>query len=63
SGTSHTLATYSNKNAATSGYVTKSFDVVGYAGQTVTIKFKGAEDSSNSTSFYIDDVSLLADGQ
>ncbi len=62
SGTSHTLATYSNKNAATSGYVTKSFNVLDYAGQTVTIKFKGAEDSSNSTSFYIDDVSLMADG-
>ena len=61
SGTSHTLATYSNKNAAASGYVTKSFNVLDYAGQTVTIKFKGSEDSSNSTSFYIDDVSLMAD--
>jgi len=62
SGASHTLATYSNKNAATSGYVQKSFDVLAYKGQTVTVKFTGAEDSSNSTSFYIDDVSLMADG-
>ena len=62
SGASHTLAVYSNKNAATSGYVQKSFDVLAYAGQTVTLKFTGAEDVSNSTSFYLDDVSLMADG-
>ncbi|MFI6447555.1 protease pro-enzyme activation domain-containing protein [Kitasatospora sp. NPDC050543] len=54
---STTLATYSNANAA-SGYVQKSFDLSAFAGQTVTIKFTGAEDSSLKTSFVIDDTAL-----
>jgi subtilase family serine protease len=56
---STTLATYSNLNAA-AGYVQKSFNMAAYAGQTVTIKFTGMEDSSLATSFVIDDVSLKA---
>ncbi|WP_181442307.1 alkaline phosphatase family protein [Streptomyces tateyamensis] len=52
-----TLATYSNVNAAT-GYVQKSFDLSSYAGQTVTLKFTGTEDSSQQTSFVIDDTAL-----
>ena len=52
-----TLATYSNLNAA-SGYTQKSFNVGAYAGQTVTVYFKGVEDSQKQTSFVIDDVSL-----
>ncbi|PYC71883.1 hypothetical protein C7C46_26400 [Streptomyces tateyamensis] len=52
-----TLATYSNVNAAT-GYVQKSFDLSAYAGQSVTLKFTGTEDSSLQTSFVIDDTSL-----
>ncbi|HXC18202.1 MAG TPA: PKD domain-containing protein [Holophagaceae bacterium] len=51
-----TLATYSNLNAA-SGYTQHSFSLGAYAGQTVTIKFLGVEDSSLQTSFVIDDVS------
>ncbi|HJU83906.1 MAG TPA: M4 family metallopeptidase [Holophagaceae bacterium] len=51
-----TLATYSNLNKAT-GYSQKSFSLGAYAGQTVTIKFLGAEDSSLQTSFVLDDVS------
>ncbi|HJU84061.1 MAG TPA: choice-of-anchor J domain-containing protein, partial [Holophagaceae bacterium] len=51
-----TLATYSNLNKAT-GYSQKSFSLSAYAGQTVTIKFLGSEDSSLQTSFVIDDVS------
>ncbi len=51
-----TLATYSNLNKAT-GYSQKSFSLGAYAGQAVTIKFLGAEDSSLQTSFVIDDVS------
>ncbi len=51
-----TLATYSNLNKAT-GYSQKSFSLAAYAGQTVRIKFLGAEDSSLQTSFVIDDVS------
>jgi hypothetical protein len=54
---STTLATYSNLNHA-SGYVQHSFNVSGFAGQTVTLQFKGVEDSSLQTSFVIDDTAL-----
>lgn len=54
-----TLATYSNLNAA-SGYVLRTFNVAAFAGQTVTLKFTGVEDSSLQTSFVIDDVTLQA---
>jgi Zn-dependent metalloprotease len=54
---STTLATYSNLNKA-SGYVLKSFNVSSLAGQTVSISFSGAEDSSLQTSFVIDDTAL-----
>ncbi|WP_405433262.1 M28 family peptidase [Micromonospora sp. NBC_00617] len=56
---STTLATYSNLNAA-SGYAQRTFNVAGFAGQTVTLKFTGTEDSSLQTSFVIDDVTLQA---
>ncbi|MGC4061116.1 MAG: S1/P1 nuclease [Aquabacterium sp.] len=52
-----TLATYSNLDAA-SGYAQHSFDLSAYAGQTVTIKFTGKENSTKRTSFVLDDVSL-----
>src|SRR4051812_14034816 len=52
-----TLATYSNLNKA-SGYVQKSFNLAAYAGQAVTLKFTGAEDSSLQTSFVIDDTAV-----
>jgi hypothetical protein len=52
-----TLATYSNLNKA-SGYSQKSFNVSGFAGQTVTIKFTGTEDVSLQTSFVVDDTAL-----
>ena len=52
-----TLATYSNLNKAT-GYVQKSFNLAAYAGQTVTLKFTGTEDSSLQTSFVIDDTAV-----
>jgi hypothetical protein len=54
---STTLATYSNLNHA-SGYTQRSFNVSGFAGQTVTLKFTGVEDSSLQTSFVIDDTAL-----
>jgi subtilase family serine protease len=54
---STTLATYSNLNKST-GYVQRSFNVSGFAGQTVTLKFSGVEDSSLQTSFVIDDTAL-----
>jgi hypothetical protein len=52
-----TLATYSNLNHA-AGYVSHSFDVSAFAGQTVTLTFRGAEDSSLQTSFVLDDAAL-----
>jgi Zn-dependent metalloprotease len=54
---STTLATYSNANAA-AGYSLKSIDVSSFAGQTVSISFTGAEDSSLATSFVVDDTAL-----
>ncbi|MFF0750619.1 putative Ig domain-containing protein [Streptomyces sp. NPDC004267] len=54
---STTLASYSNLNTNT-GYVQKSFDLSSFAGQTVTIKFNGTEDSSLQTSFVIDDTAV-----
>ncbi|MEP6696293.1 MAG: putative Ig domain-containing protein [Pseudonocardiales bacterium] len=52
-----TLATYSNLNKNT-GYVQKSFSLAAFAGQTVTLKFTGTEDSSLQTSFVVDDTAL-----
>lgn len=54
---STTLASYSNLNKNT-GYVQKSFDLSAFAGQTVTVKFTGTEDSSLQTSFVIDDTAV-----
>lgn len=54
---STTLASYSNLNKNT-GYVQKTFDLSSFAGQTVTLKFTGTEDSSLQTSFVIDDTSV-----
>ena len=51
-----TLASFSNLNKT--AYVQKSFDLKAYAGQTVRIYFYGTEDSSYSTSFFIDDAAL-----
>jgi xanthomonalisin len=52
-----TLATFSNLNAA-SGYTVHTANLTPYIGQTVTIKFTGKEDSSEQTSFVLDDVTL-----
>jgi len=52
-----TLATYSNLNHAT-GYSQKTFNISGFAGQTVTLLFTGTEDSSLQTSFVIDDTAV-----
>jgi hypothetical protein len=52
-----TLATFSNLNAA-SGYQQHSYSLSGYAGQTVTLKFTGTEDSSLQTSFVLDDTAI-----
>jgi hypothetical protein len=52
-----TLATYSNLNHAT-GYSPKTLNASAFAGQTVTIKFTGTEDSQKQTSFVVDDTAL-----
>ncbi|GAA1256831.1 hypothetical protein GCM10009665_54060 [Kitasatospora nipponensis] len=52
-----TLATYSNTNAA-GGYQQHSFNLAAYAGQSVTLKFTGAEDNTKQTSFVLDDTAL-----
>ncbi|MFI9063209.1 putative Ig domain-containing protein [Streptomyces sp. NPDC053429] len=54
---STTLAGYSNLDKNT-GYAQKTFDLSSFAGQTVTVKFSGTEDSSLQTSFVIDDTAL-----
>lgn len=52
-----TLATYSNLDKG-QGYVKHSLDLNGYAGKSVTLRFLGQEDGSQSTSFYVDDVAV-----
>ncbi|MFG2885336.1 putative Ig domain-containing protein [Streptomyces sp. NPDC048297] len=54
---STTLATYSNLDKST-GYAQKTFDLSSLAGQTVTLKFNGVEDSSLQTSFVVDDTAV-----
>jgi subtilisin family serine protease len=54
---STTLASYSNLNTS-SGYVQRTVDLSTFAGQTVTLKFTGSEDSSLQTSFVIDDTAV-----
>jgi hypothetical protein len=52
-----TLATLSNLDAVT-GYVQHSFSLAAFAGQTVTLKFTGTEDSIDQTSFVLDDTAV-----
>ncbi|HET6211162.1 MAG TPA: PKD domain-containing protein, partial [Jatrophihabitans sp.] len=51
------LYTYSNLNANT-GYSLHTFTLTSYAGQTITLKFTGTEDSQKQTSFVLDDTSV-----
>jgi Zn-dependent metalloprotease len=53
-----TLATYSNLNKA-AGYQIRSFSLLPYKGQTVTLSFAMNEDSSLQTSFVVDKVSMI----
>jgi hypothetical protein len=52
-----TLATFSNLNKA-AGYSLKSFNVIAFKGQTISVFFTATEDSSLQTSFVIDDTAL-----
>lgn len=55
-----TLATYSNLNKGTAGVYTQkgSFSLSAFAGQTIRIQFRSTTDSSLTTSFRVDDVSV-----
>jgi len=52
-----TLATYSNLNGGT-GYTQKSFNLNAYIGQTIQVYLVGTEDSTQQTSFVVDDFAL-----
>ncbi len=56
---STTLATFSNLNKA-AGYQLRSYSLAAFAGQTVTVKLTGTEDSSLQTSFVVDDTAVNA---
>ncbi len=58
SGTTTTLATYSNLNKGTA-FVKRSFDLSAYTGKAVTVKLVGTEDASLQTSFVVDDTALV----
>ncbi|MGW2546742.1 M4 family metallopeptidase, partial [Kitasatospora sp. NPDC001574] len=51
------LAAYSNLDRA-DGYTLRKVDLSAYAGQTVTLVFKGTEDVSYRTSFVLDDLAV-----
>jgi Zn-dependent metalloprotease len=53
-----TLATYTNLTPA-NGYQLRTFDLIAYKGQSVTLSFAMREDRSKQTSFVLDKVSLL----
>ncbi|HEY0658369.1 MAG TPA: M4 family metallopeptidase [Pyrinomonadaceae bacterium] len=54
-----TAATYSNLNKTTAGsYSQKSLNLSAYKGQTVRVQFRSTMDSSITTTFRVDDVSL-----
>jgi Zn-dependent metalloprotease len=53
-----TLATYSNLNKA-AGYQIRTFNLLAYKGQTVTLSFASTEDYSLQTSFVLDKVSVI----
>jgi len=52
-----TLATYSNLDQNT-GYTQRNLSLSSYAGQNITLKFTGTENSSRQTSFVVDDTAL-----
>jgi hypothetical protein len=58
-----TLATLSNlnKTASATTYVQRSFNVAAYKGKSVKVRLRSTMDSSLTTSFRVDTVSLIAD--
>ncbi len=58
-----TVAVLGNNDKGSLGvYSKKTLDVTSYKGQTIRIYFLATTDSNNTTTFRIDDVSLMSDG-
>ncbi|WNV85200.1 hypothetical protein [Umezawaea sp. Da 62-37] len=55
--TTTTLKTWSNTDATT-GYVTRTADLSGFRGKTITLKFLSTEDSTLQTDFLVDNVAV-----
>ncbi|MCR4274611.1 MAG: hypothetical protein NUW02_00990 [Candidatus Campbellbacteria bacterium] len=60
-GTLGTVLTFSNRSNPNEGYFLKAVDVTRFRGQTVRVRFIGANNSTRPTEFRIDDVSLTSD--
>jgi hypothetical protein len=52
------LKEYAEADLATNVYVSRSFDLSAFKGQTVEIRFSGIEDSFQATTYWVDDVAL-----
>ena len=52
------LKEYTEADLATNVYVSRSFDLSAFMGQTVEIRFSGIEDSFQATTYWVDDVAL-----
>ena len=57
-----TLKRYTNQNAAP-GFAQQSVDLTEFKGQTVRIEFEATEDDGSVTSFVVDDVAVVAQGE
>jgi len=56
-----TVAIYDNRNKGTAGsYVYATYNLINYRGQTVRLNFLGTTNATNSTTFRIDDVHIVA---
>jgi kumamolisin len=56
------LTTLCNYNRTTTWTRSGPFDVLGFKGQTIRLRFYDTTDSSLPTSWFVDDVALIADG-
>jgi len=55
------LTYYSNQDDTASSWVLESLNLSAYIGKTINLTFVSDIDSTDITSFFIDDVSLMAD--
>ncbi|WP_248074161.1 S8 family peptidase [Micrococcus luteus] len=59
-GATGTYTVASHSNLGKGGYATRTLDLSRFAGTTVTLRFRGTEDSSAATTFRIDEVAVTA---